>query len=101
DIDVLVHPPNSQGFVLLEALSATERLGIDPDPSGADAGVLADVLGAAARDRDHHLAAAARMRVHASTLLDEGHIAGLCDEIRDGLPPAHAVPKRSGDTIAL
>ena len=101
DIDVLVHPPNSQGFVLLEALLATERLGIGPDPSGADAGVLADVLRATARDRDHHLADPDQMRIHPSTLLDEGHIAGLCDEVRDGLPPVTAAPKRSGDTIAL
>ena len=52
EIDVLTHPPNSQGFVLLLALSAIERLGVDPDPAGPDAGVVADVLRAAARDRD-------------------------------------------------
>ena len=37
-----VPPPNSQGFVLLEALAAIERLGIDPDPLGPDAGALAE-----------------------------------------------------------
>ena len=102
EIDVLTHPPNSQGFVLLLALSAIERLGVDPDPAGPDAGVVADVLRAAARDRDRHLADPDRMRVHPSTLLDEGHIAALCDEVRGGLPElAPEAPRRSGDTIAL
>lgn len=102
DLDVLVHPPNSQGFVLLEALSLIERLGVDPDPSGADAGTIAHVLRAAARDRDRHLADPDRMRVHASTLLDDGHLGAVADEVRSGVPgppPAHG--SRRGDTIAL
>ena len=102
DVDVLVHPPNSQGFVLLEALSVIERLGIDPDPLGPDAGTIAHVLRAAARDRDRHLADPDRMRVHPSTLLDDGHLGAVGDEVRNGVPgppPAHR-PRR-GDTIAL
>ena len=79
DVDVLVHPPNSQGFVLLEALSVIERLGIDPDPLGPDAAVIADVLRAAARDRDLHLADEDAMRLHPSTLLEDGHLAALAD----------------------
>jgi gamma-glutamyltranspeptidase len=103
DVDVLVHPPNSQGFVLLEALSVIERLGLDPDPTGSDAGTIAHVLRAAARDRDRHLADPDRMRVHASTLLDDGHLGAVADEVRSGVtgpPPAHT-PRRGGDTIAL
>ncbi|MEZ0235619.1 MAG: gamma-glutamyltransferase family protein [Actinomycetota bacterium] len=102
DVDVLVHPPNSQGFVLLEALSVIERLGIDPDPLGLDAAVIADVLRATARDRDLHLADEDAMRLQPSTLLEDGHLAALAAEVRDGSsaappPPTH----RSGDTIAL
>ena len=41
DVDVRVVPPNSQGFTLLEMLALVERLGIDPDPLGPDADVLA------------------------------------------------------------
>lgn len=102
DVDVLVHPPNSQGFVLLETLSVVDRLGLDPDPLGSDAGVLADVLRAAARDRDRHLADADRMRVHPSTLLDDGHLGAVADEVRAGVPGAPpGLEHRSGDTIAV
>lgn len=102
DFDVLVHPPNSQGFVLLEALATIERLGIDPDPLGRDAGTLALVFSAAARDRDLHLADPDAMRVHASTLLDDGHLASLADEVRAGkVISSPSVRSSVGDTIAL
>lgn len=102
EVDVLVHPPNSQGFVMLEALSVIERLGIDPDPLGPDAGTIANVLRATARDRDRHLADADHMRVHPSTLLDDGHLGAVADEVRAGVPgPPPALTPRSGDTIAL
>ena len=84
--DVLVHPPNSQGFVLLEMLSVIERLQIDPDPLGPDAALLAMIFRAASRDRDLHLADPEAMRIHPSTLLDDGHLAALDDEVRAGLP---------------
>lgn len=104
DMDVLTHPPNSQGFVLLEILAAVQRLGIDPDPLGADAPTLARIARAATRDRDLHLAAADRMRLHPSSLLDDGHLAALGDEVRgevgfEGLRSSVGPP--SGDTIAL
>ena len=101
-----VVPPNSQGFTLLEILSAIERLGLDPDPLGSDAGALALVAAAASRDRDRHLADADAMVMHLSTLLDGGHIAAICDEVRGSTPPrtgdaAAGRPPGSGDTIAL
>jgi gamma-glutamyltranspeptidase len=105
DLDVSVSPPGSQGFVLLEALAAVERLEIDPDPLGADAAALAGVMRAASSDRDRHLADPEAMTVHVSALLDDGHIAALCDVVRAGIgghgsasPP---VSHRPGDTIAL
>ncbi len=103
DLDVRVVPPNSQGFALLEMLALTERLGIDPDPLGPDAGVLALAFAAANRDRDHHLADPDAMRVHPSTLLDEGHLAGLADRIRDAAaaPAAPGHRHGTGDTIAM
>jgi gamma-glutamyltranspeptidase/glutathione hydrolase len=101
-LDVRVTPPNSQGFVLLAALATIERLGIDPDPFGPDAAALSRVLRAAARDRDRHLADPAAMRVPAHVLLDDGHIAALCDAGRDGLGPlVESPPRRTGDTIGL
>ncbi len=103
DVDVRVVPPNSQGFALLEMLALVERLGIDPDPLGPDADVLARVFAAAHGDRDHHLADPDAMRVHPSTLLDDGHLAGLADRIRDrsASPTLPGDRHGSGDTIAM
>ena len=103
DLDVLVVPPNSQGFVLLEVLAVVERLKIDPDPFGPDAAALALALRAGATDRDLHLSDADRMRVHPSTLLEDGHIAALCDDVRRGVVDAAPSPGPRGgrDTVAL
>jgi gamma-glutamyltranspeptidase/glutathione hydrolase len=99
DLDVRVAPPNSQGFVLLQILALVERLGIDPDPGGPDAGTLALIASAAGRDRDRHLADPDAMTVHPSTLLDEGHLASLADEVR--AREVSAPSGARGDTIAL
>jgi gamma-glutamyltranspeptidase/glutathione hydrolase len=106
DLDVSVTPPCSQGFVLLEALATLERLGIDPDPTGPDAATLARILMAASADRDRHLADPESMRIHVSSLLDEGHIAALGDIVRGRLEDHTASGPRSradlpGDTAAL
>jgi gamma-glutamyltranspeptidase len=103
DLDVLVAPPNSQGLVLLEILSCVERLGIDPDPLGPDAAALALAIRGAAGDRDRFLADPDHMHVHPSTLLDDGHLASLTDEVRAGLaaPTSTPIPMSGGDTIAL
>jgi len=99
DLDVSVAPPNSQGFVLLEALAAIERLGIDPDPLGPDAWVLAEVFRVTSIDRDRHNADPRHARVPVGTLLDEGHLAGLVDQVRDNA--GGPLPRRRSDTIAL
>jgi gamma-glutamyltranspeptidase/glutathione hydrolase len=89
--------------VLLEILAVIERMGLDPDPVGADAAMLARVFRAAARDRDLHLADADAMRIHPAALMDDGHLASLADEVR-GLetgPPGPGATSGTGDTIAL
>jgi gamma-glutamyltranspeptidase/glutathione hydrolase len=106
DLDVSVSPPPSQGFVLLEALAAVERLGVDPDPLGPDAARLALVLHAASADRDRHLADPEAMTLHVSALLDDGHLATVCDLVRSGLgghtgAAAPGGPPGRGDTVAL
>jgi len=99
DLHVSVVPPNSQGFALLEMLLAVERLEIDPDPLGVDAALLAEVFAAASADRDRHNADPRLARVPVGTLLDEGHIAALCDQVRTArVRIAH---RSAGDTIAL
>ncbi len=101
ELHVSVVPPNSQGFTLLEILALVERLGLDADPHGPDAGVFARVVAAAARDRDRHLADPDAMVLHPSTLLDDGHLAGIADEIRGAAPPVTPRPTPRGDTVAL
>jgi gamma-glutamyltranspeptidase/glutathione hydrolase len=93
DLDVRVVPPNSQGFVLLEVLAGIERMELDPDPLGPDAGLLALVFLAASADRDRHNADPHVERVPIVTLLDDGHIAGLIDQARGGFDMA---PARTG-----
>jgi gamma-glutamyltranspeptidase/glutathione hydrolase len=102
DLDVRVSPPTSQGFVLLEILEALERLGVDPDPLGPDAGTLALLFRAASLDRDLHLADPDHLRVHPHALLDDGHLAALVDEVRSGRPVPVDLPAPSvGGTIGL
>ncbi len=97
DLHVSVVPPNSQGFTLLQMFALLDRLGIDPDLDGPDAGRIARVIDAANADRDRHLADPDRMLVHPSTLLEDGHLAALGEEV--SAAPAHA--HADGDTIAL
>jgi gamma-glutamyltranspeptidase len=101
ELDVRTTPPTSQGFVMLEALAAIDRLGLAMDPLGPDAGRLALAFAAAALDRDRHLADPNAMRIHVETLLDDGHIAALCDEIRGADAPSGHRPVLAGDTAGL
>jgi gamma-glutamyltranspeptidase/glutathione hydrolase len=102
-----VAPPNSAGYALLQILSAVERLKVDPDPTGPDVGVHALIYLTALEDVRRHLADPDRMSVHVSTLLEDGHMAAFCDEVRDR-PGAHGGthreaprPNPGGDTIGL
>lgn len=99
DLDVAVCPPNSQGFVLLQTLAMIERLGIDPDPLGPDAVTIAEIHRVAASDRDRHNADPMRLRIPVGELLEDGHLAAQCEQVRAhaaiGAAPLH------GDTIAL
>ncbi len=99
ELHVSVVPPNSQGFALLEMLLAAERLEMDPDPLGGEAALLAEVFAATSGDRDRHNADPRFARVPVGTLLDEGHIAALCDQVRGGRMEVARHPR--GDTIAL
>lgn len=99
DLDVRVPPPTSQGFVLLELLGTLERLGVDPDPLGPDAATIALAALVAARDRDLHLADPEHMRVHPHALLDDGHLAALCDQVRSG-PLPRPLPSPT-DTVGI
>jgi gamma-glutamyltranspeptidase len=85
-LSISTSPPTSQGFVMLQALSVIERLDIDPDPDGPDAGALALAFVVAARDRDVHLADPRFMAVSVEALLADAHLESLADEIRNRAP---------------
>jgi gamma-glutamyltranspeptidase/glutathione hydrolase len=100
DLEVLVVPPNSQGFTLLQILAIVERSGIDPDPLGPDAGLLAAAFEAAAADRDRHNADPRFAPVPVEELLSEAHVDALGRAIRRGAPGP--LPRSGvGDTVAL
>ena len=100
DLDVSVPPPNSQGFVLLQLLAGIEHLRIDPDPLGPDTPLLAHLFRVSGVDRDRHNADPRHARVPVGTLVDDGHVAALCDAARD-LANGQHVPGGTGDTAAV
>ena len=99
DLEVVVVPPNSQGFVLLESLAAVERLEIDPDPLGPDCGALAEVFRLGARDRDRYNADPRFASVPITTLLGPDHVDRIAEAARSGIEGAS--PRRRDDTVAL
>jgi len=104
DIEVLVTPPNSQGFVLLEMLAALQLLGVDPDPLGPDAALMSELFRLASADRDRYLADPRRAHVPVDTLLSEAHVRHLCEEAQTWTStpgPLRRRPAASGDTVAL
>ncbi|MGZ8593733.1 MAG: gamma-glutamyltransferase family protein, partial [Actinomycetota bacterium] len=98
-LEVHVVPPNSQGFVLLQILALVGRLGLDPDPTGPDAGALAEVFRITAAERDRVNADPRRVDVPVELLLVDEHLAGLAEAVRlrQGTQP----PGGRSDTIAL
>jgi gamma-glutamyltranspeptidase len=54
-VQIHTSPPNSQGFMLLEAITALDALAIDIDPLGSNARYLLWALLLAAEDRDQYL----------------------------------------------
>ncbi len=105
DEEVLTAPPNSQGLLLLEILGAATRLG-GVDLLGADADLLAELFRLSTIDRDRHLADPRFAGVPVSELLSDGHLAEMAEAAlarRTGARAASApaVPKATGDTIAI
>jgi gamma-glutamyltranspeptidase len=96
-------PANSQGFVLLEAITALDALGIDIEPLGDNARYLLWALLLAAEDRDRYLGDP-RMAVPWSDLLAPERVrqrlsARAAGE-RESSGPAPSIPAH-GDTVAV
>jgi gamma-glutamyltranspeptidase len=101
DLEIFVSPPNSQGFVLLEVLATIERLGLDPDPLGVDAPILAEVFRRTSADRARFLADPRRAPIPIDALLSEENLTRIAADVHRGVGSAKASPPPSGDTVAL
>jgi gamma-glutamyltranspeptidase/glutathione hydrolase len=103
-LEIVTTPPNSQGFVLLEILSALAELDALPDPLGPDAALLAHVFRLASADRDDVLADPRCGPVLVDALLAPEHAAELLRKARarlDSPVAARAATGPSGDTVAV
>ncbi len=98
---ILTSPPTSQGFAMLQALAAIERLGLDPDPLGPDADRIALSFVAAGRDRDAHLADPEAMRVEVAELLSGERIEAIASAVRSRTLPEPAGPSPRGGTAGF
>lgn len=96
-LDILVAPPPSQGFVLLQILALVERLALQPDPLGVDALRLARIFTAASAERDRNLADPKAMRATVADLLGSAHLDTIAATIGSETRPRHG----TGDTISL
>ena len=90
--EVATAPPNSQGFALLGILLAARELEDPLDPHGARAGDLARLFRRATLDRDWHLCDPGFATVPLAELLDPARGPG---------PERAALPRGSGDTVAV
>ncbi|NDG42401.1 MAG: tyramine oxidase, partial [Betaproteobacteria bacterium] len=85
--DILTTPPVSQGFVLLQLLSAMRRLGLErADPCGEAGCVLARLCAITADLRDHHLGDPEQR---------------LASDLQQPLPDTPPRPRPNGDTVAI
>jgi gamma-glutamyltranspeptidase/glutathione hydrolase len=101
-VEVLVPPPNSQGFVLEEILTAVERGSLEPDHLGTDAAVLARLFLLASADRDRLNADPRMSEVPVDELLGDRHIAELLTGARSAPAPRLSGQHRaSGDTVGI
>lgn len=98
--EILVPPPNSQGFVLAEILSCVERGGLRPDHLGPDADALARVFAGAAADRDRYLADPRHEAVPVEELLSGRHIGQILAGAWTA-PLAAGARGGTGDTVGI
>jgi len=98
--EVLVPPPNSQGFVLEEILGCIERGEILPDHLGEQAPALARLFRLASADRDAFNADPRRARVPVDDLLSPNHASEL---LRQATAPSSTdvAHRGSGDTVGI
>lgn len=100
---------NSQGTFFLQGMSAlnvvAEELGRLPDPDGAEAGIVASILAAAAKDRDHYLGDLEHTEIPVHELLSAKSAEALASGAMAGQAAtasrSRAYGRRTGDTVAI
>ena len=100
-LNVLVPPPNSQGFVLETILGCIQQGDVDPDHLGDEAPLMARLFPLASNDRDTLLADTRRATVPIDEILSAKHAADLLNEARRGVAPRSAGRAASGDTVGV
>jgi oxamate amidohydrolase len=102
DWAIATAPPNSQGFVLLQILAVLDRLGVEPDPLGPDAPIIAEVFERCGRERDRHLCDPRTSATDLGFLTEPDHIERIAVEIGKGAVGERPMATRAtGDTIAV
>lgn len=103
--EVLTLPPNSQGILLLEMLSALEPLVERLDAAGEDAPLIAEVMRIVSLDRDRWLADPRVRPVPVEALLDPERLRRIGERavrrIASGERPSEDAEPLRSDTIAL
>lgn len=100
---------NSQGTFFLQGLAAldvvAEEIGYTPDPDGAEAGIVASILAASAKDRDRYLGDPEQSEIPTKALLSRGSAAAAARLALSGSPAevaaGRAYARRTGDTVAI
>jgi gamma-glutamyltranspeptidase/glutathione hydrolase len=95
--EVCTSPPNTHGFLLLQALGAVAEQRNGADPLGAGAGRLARVFQRGVADRGRHLADPRFVPVDVDALLDPGYLRRIGDTPTELATSGRA----SGDTVAV
>ncbi|MFG1704203.1 gamma-glutamyltransferase family protein [Nonomuraea sp. M3C6] len=94
---VFTSPPNTHGFLLLQALGAVAEHEDAADPLGAGAGRLARIFHRGIGDRGRHLGDPRFATVDVDALLDPGYLRRLATEQAEPATSGRA----GGDTVAV
>jgi gamma-glutamyltranspeptidase len=99
--EILVPPPNSQGFVLLEILGCLERAGIPGAELDGHAALVSQFFLLASTDRDRFLADPRRVEVPISNLLAADHIDDVIRQARRASAAQVRSTALAGDTVGV
>ena len=101
EFELLVPPPNSQGFVLLEILACVEQGLLTTDHLGPDAARLAAIFLRASMDRDMYLADPRLAGVPITELLSAAHTQELLDASKHSVGSGRMMRPATGDTVGI